>query len=131
MIDKGTFSDNYPNDEIELWQKNQKLVDALKQSLISLASTEFEKEFAQVINADGFYPYYTHQRVKILFIAKESLGLYGKDYIEALFQGILSNDPRGNRSWNEDNPDKPPYTKVFTNNSDPSIQNALSSLRLE
>ena len=108
MIGTGKFSDNYPNDEIALWQENQKLVDALKQSLISLASTEFEKECAQVINADGFYPYYTHQRVKILFIAKESLGLYGKDYIQALFQGILSNDPRGKCSWNEDNPDKPP-----------------------
>lgn len=119
MVDTGTFSDNYPNDEIELWQENQRLIEALKQSLISLASSELEKDYTEAINADGFYPYYTHQKVKILFIGKESLGLDGMDYIEALFTGILSNDPRRNRRWNEDNPDKPPYTKVLTNNSDP------------
>ncbi|MPM14078.1 hypothetical protein SDC9_60438 [bioreactor metagenome] len=118
------FSHIYPSDEFELWQENQKLIDALKKSLISLASNEFENEYSQAINADGFYPYYTHQKVKILYIAKESLGLDGKDYIQAVFEGIQANDPRGHRKWNKCYPENP-YTKVITNNSDPFLSKML------
>lgn len=35
---------------------------------------------------DGFYPYYTMQKKKILFIGRESLSLAGDDYISILYQ---------------------------------------------
>lgn len=35
--------------------------------------------------ADGLYPYFSEQNKKILFIGRESLGLSGCDYIEALY----------------------------------------------
>src|ERR1700680_5029648 len=34
---------------------------------------------------DGFYPYYTKQNQKILFIAREARGLSGYHYIDVLF----------------------------------------------
>lgn len=111
------FLDLYPNDEKILWKENQTLMSELKANLSAQASNEYEKELVEVFNPDGFYPYYTHQKVKILFIAKESLGLYGKDYIKAVLPGIWANDPRGRREWNEDHPDNR-WAKVITNNND-------------
>jgi hypothetical protein len=32
--------------------------------------------------ADGFFPYYTQQTTKILFIEREAVGLSGMDYID-------------------------------------------------
>lgn len=39
----------------------------------------------QLYITDGFYPEYTQQNKKILFIGKEGLELGGNDYIEKLF----------------------------------------------
>ncbi|NCB19889.1 MAG: hypothetical protein EOM61_09755 [Bacteroidia bacterium] len=116
--------DLYPGDERKLWEENQMLQEDLKQTLISLVSNEEEKEYVQAINADGFYPFYTHQKVKILFIGKEALGLQGNDYIESIFRAIISNDPRGQRHWNSQHPDNP-YKRVMTNNSDPFLSKML------
>ena len=38
--------------------------------------------------SDGFFPYYTKQAVKILFIGRESYGLGGADYIEEYYGGM-------------------------------------------
>jgi hypothetical protein len=124
MNSSEAFSNMYPIDERDLWQKNQRLIADLKQSFLSMASNETEREYVQGINADGFYPYYTHQKVKILFIAKESLGLYGKDYIQAVFKGIRANDPRGRARINRTHPNDPPL-RVITNNSDPFLSKML------
>ncbi len=118
------FSDLYPSDEKILWEENQVLMKDLKANLSALASNKYEKELVKVLNPDGFYPYYTHQIVKILFIAKESLGLYGKDYIQAILPAIRVNDPRGRREWNESHPDDP-WTRVITNNTDPFLSKML------
>lgn len=40
---------------------------------------------------DGFYPYYYSQKIKILYIAKESRGLSGCDYIETLYDAYKEN----------------------------------------
>jgi hypothetical protein len=41
--------------------------------------------------ADGFYPFYYSQKIKILFIAAECLGLAGCDYIECLYNAYKKN----------------------------------------
>ncbi|MDY0274456.1 MAG: hypothetical protein RBR42_03325 [Desulfomicrobium sp.] len=40
---------------------------------------------------DGFYPYYYNQKVKILFIGREALGMTGQNYIETIFQAYKNN----------------------------------------
>lgn len=35
---------------------------------------------------DGFYPYYFSQKIRILYIGRESLGLKGENYISSLFK---------------------------------------------
>lgn len=124
MANSRDFLSRYPENEKELWQKNNTIMNELNSSLVAVASNDMEKEFVQTINPDGFFPYYTHQKVKILFIAKEALGLYGGDYIEKLFDGILKNDPRGRRWWNEKNPDLP-RVRNMTNNGDPFLRKML------
>lgn len=111
-------------EERELWYENNILMENLKSSLKDLASNDREVEYVQGINSDGFYPYYTHQKVKILFVAKEALGIGGEDYIEVLLQGIQANDPRGQRSWNKEHPNES-YFRVITNNSDPLLSKML------
>lgn len=39
---------------------------------------------------DGFYPFYTQQPVKILFVGREALGMAGLNYIDVLFNAYKS-----------------------------------------
>ena len=39
---------------------------------------------------DGFYPYYFSQKIKILFIGRESIDLHGANYIEKLYSAYKS-----------------------------------------
>lgn len=68
----------YPVDERELYEKNQKLMSDWKASL----KTEYSRDN---FCSDGFYPYYTHQKEKILFVGQESYGLRGGDYINVFY----------------------------------------------
>jgi hypothetical protein len=45
--------------------------------------------------ADGFYPYYFSQKIKILFIAREAVGLSGDDYILRLLPAYHQNNVAG------------------------------------
>jgi hypothetical protein len=45
--------------------------------------------------ADGFFPYYTLQKTKILFIGREAVGLSGNDYIEVLYDAYKQNNVGG------------------------------------
>ncbi|MBX3722824.1 MAG: hypothetical protein KF713_13365 [Turneriella sp.] len=50
-------------------------------------SKSFSREYsANDLVFDGFYPFYFDQKVKILFVGRESRGLSGCNYIEALFK---------------------------------------------
>ncbi len=40
---------------------------------------------------DGFYPYYSYSKIKILFIGREALGISGENYIDCLFPAIKNN----------------------------------------
>ena len=65
---------NYPTDEIDLKKK----VDEL--------NSRWEKDCSDGFVSYGFYPYYTKQKYRILFIGRESRGLSGCDYIKALYE---------------------------------------------
>lgn len=48
-------------------------------------------------SSDGFYPYYTKQRYRILFVGRESRGLGGRDYITVLYNAYKGLDGKGQR----------------------------------
>jgi hypothetical protein len=45
--------------------------------------------------ADGFFPYYTRQKTKILFIGREAVGMSGMDYIGTLYNAYKENNVGG------------------------------------
>lgn len=85
----------YPKEELNLWEENQNILKDLENELQNIAIKEEEKAYTEKINFDGFYPYYTQQSLKILFIGKEALNINGQDYIQTMYEGILANDTRG------------------------------------
>lgn len=101
----------YPENERNLFNANQTLQKNLYTSLMGVAKGD-DKEFVESFVSDGFYPYYTKQKCRILFIGKESLGLGCCDYIEVLLNSIRSNDPRGRGSWYSNNRD-PFHSKLL------------------
>lgn len=66
---------NYLSDEKSMLDKNNDLL----------------KELGDDIILDGFYPNYTQQKVKILFIGREALSVKGS-YIETLYEAYKDND---------------------------------------
>lgn len=81
---KSSISINYPNNELSLKQA----IDELNREWYSFICKNCASDLSSLYVSDGFYPYYTHQKIKILFIGRESLGLAGCDYIENLFNAI-------------------------------------------
>ncbi len=49
-----------------------------------------EQSFSELFVEDGFYPFYTQQPVKILFVGRETLGMAGLNYIDVLFDAYKS-----------------------------------------
>lgn len=75
----------YPNNEKVLYLKLRKLLDSWHQEA---RKKKFIKGYkADNMVYDGFYPFYTKQSRKILFIGREALGLDGEDYIECVYKG--------------------------------------------
>lgn len=82
------ISSEYPDDELSLLSEVRQLMEEWK------ACTG-----DPLFTSDGFYPYYTHQPVKVLFVGREGIGLAGCDYIESLYQAYKQNRI-GNKSVN-------------------------------
>lgn len=59
-----------------------------------------EKSSSNLFVEDGFYPFYTQQPVKILFIGREALGMAGLNYIDVLFDAY-KNKIVGEKSLDE------------------------------
>lgn len=79
---------SYHSDEM----KQQTQLNELLTRLYNVAkakSLPFQRRPDDIVR-DGFYPYFSHQNCKILFIARESLGLSGENYID-LFHNIFVN----------------------------------------
>lgn len=76
----------YPKTEQEL----KKSVDLLNSDWHSACPEAFVRY--------GFYPHYTHQRYRLLFVGREARGLAECDYIEALYNNnyIFGKMPKGN-----------------------------------
>lgn len=78
MSDNDNLIGIYPLDEQEL----KKDLDALMLQWTSdIVSLQDREDFC----SDGFFPYYTHQNTKILFIGQESYDLGGRDYISTFY----------------------------------------------
>lgn len=82
------ISSEYPKDERTLLSEVRQLMEEWK----AYAGDP-------LFTTDGFYPYYTHQPVKVLFVGREGIGLAGCDYIESLYHAYKQNRI-GNKSVN-------------------------------
>ena len=78
----------YPEDELPLFRDIQNLMNEWK-----------SHSEDSLFTSDGFYPYYTHQKTKVLFVGREGIGLADCDYIHALYDGYKQNRI-GNKSVN-------------------------------
>ncbi|MGI2002339.1 hypothetical protein [Shewanella frigidimarina] len=50
---------------------------------------------------DGFFPYYSNQKCKVLFIGRESLGLTGENYIDLMHHAYTQDKKIGNKTLNQ------------------------------
>ena len=77
----------YTESEIALKAQIDELNKNWKKHLInSTADLRTKELIRESYIGDGFYPEYTRQKIKILFIGKEGLDLSGNNYIETLFE---------------------------------------------
>ena len=100
-----TFRDNeYIEEEHKLYDANYNLFNEIKEHIKAIAKNDsLANEYLNDgLNFDGFYPYYTKQRFKILFIGKEGVGMSGCDYIQALNTDIKCNLIRGYRTVDQE-----------------------------
>lgn len=79
----------YPENEIELKSKIDELNNEWERYIQGKCS-----ESSQYVS-DGFYPYYTHQKLKILFLGRESRELSGSNYIEIVHEAIKKKEVGG------------------------------------
>ena len=76
---------DYPESERKLKFEIEKLNDRWKNHLVSMTG---EKSISEIFVSDGFYPYYTNQKVKVLFIGREALEIAGTNYQESLYKQV-------------------------------------------
>lgn len=74
----------YPTNERDLLNRLQALFNDWK----SEVGTD-------VFVEDGFYPHYFSQKMKVLFIGRESRGMTGRNYIEVLYDAYKNNNVGG------------------------------------
>lgn len=91
---------NYPESELGLKDKinqlNDKWLDFLKIQL----GNEYSDNMDDLFVSDGFYPYYTFQKKKILFIGREALEIGGYNYMELLYESYMRKRI-GNKTLNQ------------------------------
>ena len=84
--------DYYPSDEKKLLKQitaiNEKIEKAWQAYRKNNPDAYGVESNAETVS-DGFYPNYTRQPVKILFMGRESYGLTGSDYIEVFIENYL------------------------------------------
>ena len=79
-----------------------------------------EQSSSNLFVEDGFYPFYTQQPVKILFIGREALGMAVLKYIEFLFNEKTSGTgslPSSDQGWHRKiraKPIKTPLAPCFS-----------------
>lgn len=78
----------YPESENDLKLEIEKLNSRWKKHLVSITG---EENISELFVTDGFYPYYTTQKVKVLFIGREALEIAGTNYQELLYGAYVEN----------------------------------------
>lgn len=77
---------------IEEQEKIKELGNLFKKWSKIARKIEFVKNYsADDIVFDGFYPFYFKQKIKILFIGREALGMTGSNYINTIYQAYKKN----------------------------------------
>lgn len=78
----------YPEFENSLKSDIDQLNSRWKNYLVSATGDE---KFSEIFVTDGFYPYYTVQKVKVLFLGREALEIAGANYQEFMYGSFLEN----------------------------------------
>jgi hypothetical protein len=81
---------NYPQDELELKHKIDEFNERWRKCLVKQIP-ELDEPQNDLFVPDGFFPYYTHQKIKILFLARESRNIGGINYIDILYDAYKEN----------------------------------------
>lgn len=79
----------YPENEKEKLKRLEKLFNEWYN--VVLNNPTFRNYTEKDLVFDGFYPYYFSQKIKILFIGRESIGINGENYIENLYHAYKNN----------------------------------------
>lgn len=78
------MSIKYPTFEEECYKENDELFvewfDVLRKSEIASLSN-----LANQITKDGFYPFFSKQKIKILYVGRDSYGMGGVNYLDVFF----------------------------------------------
>lgn len=75
----------YADDEKNTIERINDLFIEWKEYAVNLNGNSAGVLFEEKVVVDGFYPYYTKQKKKILFIGRESLNIEGSNYIQTLY----------------------------------------------
>lgn len=89
----------YPESELELKSKVEQLNSEWLAFLIDLLGNE-HPDIKELFVSDGFYPNYTTQKKKILFIGREALEIGGCNYMEFLYEAYQEKQI-GSRTLNQ------------------------------
>lgn len=91
---------SYPETEIELTQRVGELMKTWHEHFEGSSSHEL-RAMANDFVPDGFYPYYSTQPRKILFIGREARGIGGGNYLEELCHAYQTAKMIGKRHLNQ------------------------------
>ena len=76
----------FPEYECQLRDAILQLHEDWSQQIIANDNSVNKEDLGELYVNDGFYPEYTKQPIKILFIGKEGLEVAGQDYIRCVFE---------------------------------------------
>lgn len=68
--------------------ENEKALAAKLNKLARCMYSSLNEEDKKLFNMDGFYPYYTQQPLRLLFVGREACWMSGKNYIETLLKDL-------------------------------------------
>ena len=88
LYDEGTMCD----EESEMANSLKELEDKWRSHI---AESQSLRVHAELFNMDGFYPFYTQQKVRILFVGREACWMQGKNYISTVCPCIRNDNFNG------------------------------------
>lgn len=77
-------SDCYPIEERKLLSEHNEMFRRWKETLQHSDDVNI-RNGAQWMTNDGFYPFYTSQKIKILYLGRDSYGMLGCDYLDTFY----------------------------------------------